>query len=72
MIEGGQRPISFHLDAREQKTKARIDKAKTVPKASLSTRIWPVAGLVAAAMLNLAWIGFLGYGLFKLLEPVFS
>ena len=72
MSERGQRPISFHLDAREQKTKASIDKAKTVPLASLFTPIWPVAGLVAATILNLAWIGFLGYGLFKLLEPAFS
>jgi hypothetical protein len=33
-------------------------------------RIWPVAGLVAAMMVNFAWMGFLGYGFFKLVEPV--
>jgi hypothetical protein len=34
-------------------------------------RIWPVVGLAAAMMVNLAWMGFLGYGFFKLVEPVF-
>jgi hypothetical protein len=34
-------------------------------------RMWPVAGLVAAMIVNLAWVGFLGYGFFKLVEPVF-
>jgi hypothetical protein len=34
-------------------------------------RIWPLAGLAAAMMANLAWMGFLGYGFFKLVEPVF-
>jgi hypothetical protein len=34
-------------------------------------RIWPLAGLAAAMMVNLAWMGFLGYGFFKLVEPVF-
>jgi hypothetical protein len=38
---------------------------------SLFHRMWPVAGLVAAMMVNLAWVGFLGYGFFKLVEPVF-
>jgi hypothetical protein len=32
--EGGQRPISFHLDVREEKILARIDKAKRVPLVS--------------------------------------
>jgi len=34
-------------------------------------RVWPVAGLVAATIVNLAWMGFLGYGFFKLVEPAF-
>ena len=34
-------------------------------------RMWPVAGLVAAMIVDLAWVGFLGYGFFKLVEPVF-
>jgi hypothetical protein len=35
---------------------------------SLFHRIWPVAGLAAAATVNMAWVGFLGYGLFRLVE----
>jgi hypothetical protein len=38
---------------------------------SLFHRIWPVAGLVAAVVVNVAWMGFLGYGLFKLIGPAF-
>jgi hypothetical protein len=33
--------------------------------------IWPVAGLVAAIVINVAWMGFLGYGFFKLVGPAF-
>jgi len=38
---------------------------------SLFHRIWPVAGSVAAIVVNLAWMSFLGYGLFKLVKPGF-
>jgi hypothetical protein len=38
---------------------------------SLFRRIWPVAGLVAAIVVNAAWMGFLGYEFFKLLGPAF-
>jgi hypothetical protein len=38
---------------------------------SLFHRIWPVAGLVAAVVVNVAWMGFLGYGFFKLIGPAF-
>jgi hypothetical protein len=34
-------------------------------------RIWPVVGLVAAIVVNVAWMGFLGYGFFKLVGPAF-
>jgi hypothetical protein len=34
-------------------------------------KMWPVAGLVAAMIVNVAWMGFLGYGFFKLVEPAF-
>jgi hypothetical protein len=34
---------------------------------SLFYRILPVAGLVFAVTVNAAWIGFLGFGLFKLI-----
>jgi hypothetical protein len=34
-------------------------------------RSWPLAGLVIATLVTLAWIGFLGYGLFRLIEPAF-
>jgi hypothetical protein len=38
---------------------------------SLLRRIWPAASLATAVIVNLAWIGFLGYGVFKLVEPAF-
>jgi hypothetical protein len=44
-----------------------IDEANVVvmpaPPISLFGRIWPLAGLAAAVIANLAWIGLLGYGL---------
>ena len=38
---------------------------------SLFHRIWPVAGLAATVIVNVAWMGFLGYGFFKLVGPAF-
>jgi hypothetical protein len=38
---------------------------------SLFHRLWPVAGLAAAIIVNLAWMGFLGYGFFKLFDTAF-
>jgi hypothetical protein len=38
---------------------------------SLVHRVWPVAGVVAAMMVNLAWMDFLGFGFFKLVKPIF-
>jgi hypothetical protein len=38
---------------------------------SLFHRIWPVAGLIAAIIVNLARMSFLGYELFKLVKPAF-
>jgi hypothetical protein len=38
---------------------------------SLFHRIWPVGGLIAAVIVNLAWMIFLGYGLFKIVKPEF-
>ena len=35
---------------------------------SLFGRLWPVAGLAAAVIVNLAWVGYLGYGSFRLVE----
>jgi hypothetical protein len=43
----------------------------TAPSIQLFHRMWPVAGLVAAMIVNLAWMGFLGYGFFRLVEPAF-
>ena len=34
-------------------------------------RSWPMAGLIIAVVVNLAWMGFLGYGLFRLFETTF-
>jgi hypothetical protein len=53
-----------------------IDEANTVvrpmPLISLFDRLWSLAVLAAAVIVNLAWIGFLGYCLFKLVEPALS
>jgi hypothetical protein len=38
---------------------------------SLFRRTWPVAGLLAAIFVNVAWMGFLGYGFFKLVGTAF-
>jgi hypothetical protein len=43
--------------------------ATTVSTNSSVIRNWPLAGLVAAMVVNLAWMGFLGYGFFKLVGP---
>jgi hypothetical protein len=34
-------------------------------------RGWPAGALTIALGINVAWIGLLGFGLFKLFEPVF-
>jgi hypothetical protein len=34
-------------------------------------RIWPVSGLIAAIVVNVAWMGFLRYGFLKLIRPAF-
>jgi hypothetical protein len=34
-------------------------------------RIWPVAGLAIALIVNVAWIGLLGFEFFKLIEAAF-
>ena len=38
---------------------------------SLFGRVWPVAGLAVSVIVNLVWIGFLGYGFSKLVETAF-
>ena len=38
---------------------------------SLFRRIWPVAGLAAAVIVNVVWMGVLGYGFFKLVGTAF-
>ena len=38
---------------------------------SVFRRAWPVTVLAAAVNINLAWMGLLGYGVFKLVEPAF-
>jgi hypothetical protein len=34
-------------------------------------RIWPVAGIGFAVLVNVAWMGFLGLEFFKLIEAAF-
>jgi hypothetical protein len=41
------------------------------PAISRFQRGWPLAALGSAALVTVAWIGLLGFGLFKLFEPVF-
>ena len=41
------------------------------PVISRFQRGWPVAALGFAVLVTVAWMGFLGFGLFKLFEPVF-
>jgi hypothetical protein len=38
---------------------------------SFFSRVWPVAGLAAVMIVNFAWMGFLGYGVFKLIKQAF-
>jgi hypothetical protein len=38
---------------------------------SLFHRFWPLPALANAMIVNLAWMGLLGYGFFKLVKPAF-
>ena len=38
---------------------------------SRAHRIWPVAGLGFVVIVDVAWMGFLGFGFFKLIEAEF-
>lgn len=39
---------------------------------SLFNRSWPPAAVGIAVLITMAWMGLLGYGLFKLVKPEFS
>ena len=41
------------------------------PAISRFQRSWPVGALAIALVVTVAWIGVLGFGLFKLFEPAF-
>jgi hypothetical protein len=43
------------------------------PARALATfhRVWPLAGLAFAAVVNAGWIGLLGYEFFQLIKPAF-
>jgi hypothetical protein len=47
------------------------DQAAAIPAASGFSRNWPMFGIAAAMAVTVAWMGFLGYGLFKLIESAF-
>jgi hypothetical protein len=61
--------------------KAQVVAAPTLPLTSASPfiaqpisvfhRVWPVASLATALIVNVAWMSFLGYGFFKLVESAF-
>jgi hypothetical protein len=38
-------------------------------KISLLHRLWPAGGLVIVAMINVIWMGFIGYWFFNLFAP---
>ena len=40
-------------------------------RASFFARIWPPAAVGMVLLITMAWMGLLGYGLFKLAEPAF-
>jgi hypothetical protein len=47
------------------------DQAAAIPAASGFSRNWPVFARAAAMAVTVVWMGFLGYGLFKLIGPAF-
>jgi hypothetical protein len=65
-----------HLVRVTKKQNFMIDEANVVvmpaPPISLFGRLWPLVGLATSVIANLAWIGLLGYGLFKSIEPALS
>jgi len=80
-VELGQRPATRTNNENKKDTivSSDIEFASTLvspvapPRRTISRirRIWPVAGLGFALIVNVAWIGFLGFGLFKLIEAAF-
>jgi hypothetical protein len=42
----------------------------TVASNTSFVRNWQLAGIVGAIVVNVGWVGFLGYVVFKLIEPV--
>ena len=40
-------------------------------KISFFHRLWPAGSLVVAVIVNVIWLGFLGYWFFKLFAPAF-
>jgi hypothetical protein len=51
---------------------ARSDLPVTISREiSFLHRVWPAGGLVIAAIVNVIWMGFLGYWFFKLFAPAF-
>jgi hypothetical protein len=63
---------SHHTERFLPHRKARIGSPIVIAKAqAVAVRFWPVAGLATAVIVNLVWIGFLGYGLSKLAATAF-
>jgi hypothetical protein len=46
--------------------------AASIQPVSLFDRIWPVAGLAVAVIVNLTWMGVIGYGIFNLAVAALS
>jgi hypothetical protein len=57
---------SLRRNRREGAMTVRDANSRNVPL-KLWHRVWPLVGLIAAAVVNLAWIAFLGFVLTKIL-----
>jgi hypothetical protein len=72
---------NYNMDQKIMSGEARVLAAPALPLASnlpvitgqISSfhRLWPAGGLVIAAIVNVIWMGFLGYCFFKLFAPAF-
>jgi hypothetical protein len=59
-------PLYFFGDRLEGNVSA-IEKDERVPALRRWRRAWPLAGLALAAVVNVLWVGVLGYALIRLL-----
>ena len=68
MIDGSLKAEGLSLTPDRRRKLLSVESTLSI---TLFGRLWPVAGLAAAVIVNLAWVGFLGYGFSKLVETAF-